>query len=149
MKKLSFFLLVFSCALPYVRPQLNTLGLENIPQEKVYLHTNTNFVFTGEYLYYQLYNLLPKSEELSSISKIGYVDLINEGGIPIFQHKLILIDGVASSEFFVPADVPSGNYKLVGYTNWIKNFPNSLFTKDITILNPYLGDQKVFLSDST
>jgi hypothetical protein len=148
MKRLNVVLLVLSFMLNSLQAQMNNLSLEDIPEENVYLHTNTNFLLAGEYLYYQIYNILPSRKELSSLSKIGYVDLINEVGKPIFQHKLILKAGVASSEFFVPADLPSGNYKLVGYTNWMRNFPKTSFTKDITILNPYLGDQKTFLSDS-
>ena len=149
MKNITIILLVFCSCLTTVCSQMNS-DLERVPEEMVYVHTNSNLAFAGEYLYYQFYGILPAKKTLSPISKVGYVDLLNEDQKIIFQHKLALADGTASSEFFVPADLPSGNYKLIGYTNWMRNFrPENLFKKDITILNPYLGDQKIFLADST
>lgn len=122
--------------------------LDKIPEETVHIHTNTSLCFAGEYLYYKFYCVLSESMLQSSLSKVGYVDLINEEKEIIFQHKLTLEEGTGFSEFFIPADLPSGNYKLIGYTNWMRNFgPASFYKQDITILNPYLGNQSVFLKD--
>lgn len=144
MKNIIFlFLILITAAL---RAQTSKSDLDKIPVEIVNIHVNTKLAFAGEYLYYKFYCMLSESKALSTLSKIGYVDLINEQKKVIFQHKLILTTGTAYSEFFIPADLPSGNYKLVGYTNWMRNFgANTFFKKDITILNPYLGNQNVFL----
>lgn len=131
-----------------MRSQTSKSDLDKIPVEIINIHVNTKLVFAGEYLYYKFYCILSESKELSALSKIGYVDLINEQKEVIFQHRLILTTGTAYSEFFIPANLPSGNYKLVGYTNWMRNFDaNTLFKQDITILNPYLGNQEVFLAE--
>ncbi|WP_289644251.1 hypothetical protein [Maribacter aestuarii] len=150
MKKVIIYFVVLSCSTNSLVSQATKAVLDKIPQESVYLHTNTNLIFAGEYLYYQFYCLLPETKKLSNISTIGYVDLIDQNKTTVFQHKLRLTDGTASSEFFLPADIPSGNYKLIGYTNWMRSFgPTTFYKKDLTIINPYMGDQKVFLKDST
>ncbi|MFK7812957.1 MAG: hypothetical protein AB8B59_10715 [Maribacter sp.] len=128
--------------------QTSKSDLDKIPVELVHINVNTKLAFAGEYLYYKFYCTLADSKMLSSLSKVGYVDFINEDKKVVFQHKLILEKGTAYSEFFIPADLPSGNYKLIGYTNWMRNFgANTFFNKDITILNPYLGNQTVFLEE--
>lgn len=129
--------------------QTANITLDKIPEETVHIHTNTSLCFAGEYLYYKFYCVLSESMIPSTLSKVGYVDLINEEKEIVFQHKLILTEGTGFSEFFIPADLPSGNYKLIGYTNWMRNFgPTTFYKQDITILNPYLGNQNVFLKDS-
>ncbi|WP_396632322.1 hypothetical protein [Maribacter sp. R86514] len=128
--------------------QTDDADLNNIPEETAFIHTNTNLSFAGEYLYYKFYCVILESMLPSKISKVGYVDVLNEQNEIVFQHKLVLTNGSAFSEFFIPADLPSGNYKLIGYTNWMRNFgPSSFFKKDITVLNPYLGNQNVFLGE--
>jgi len=131
-----------------LKGQTGNANLDNTPEETVLIHTNTNLSFAGEYLYYKFYCVLSESLIPSTLSKVGYVDLINEHKEIVFQHKLALTNGTGFSEFFIPADLPSGNYKLVGYTNWMRNFgPNFFFKQDITVLNPYLGNQNVFLKE--
>src|SRR5690606_2043815 len=43
-------------------------------------------------------------------------------------------------DFFIPTTLPSGNYKLLAYTQWMRN-QQELFAADLVVLNPYLGDQ--------
>ena len=51
-------------------------GYQEIPQEKIFVHYNTNLLFSGEYLYYRVYCFTANSNKLSEISKIAYVELI-------------------------------------------------------------------------
>lgn len=111
-------------------------------QEKIFVHFNSSLLFAGEYLYYKLYALNAETEEFSQISKIAYVELIGEDGKQVFQHKLQLENGMAQADFFIPTSVPSGNYKLVAYTQWMKNGSgNHFFENDLVLINPYRGDQ--------
>ena len=114
-------------------------------QEQVYLKTNTSLAFVGEYLYYTIYNLKEKSGFLSDVSKIAYLKLINENGNVVLNHKIRLVDGVGESNFFIPSSIPSGNYKLAAYTQWmLNNGKGYFFNKDLTIINPYTSNQAVF-----
>ncbi|GAA4272162.1 hypothetical protein U6A24_11700 [Aquimarina gracilis] len=124
-------------------------GYQKVPQEKMFIHYNTTLLFAGEYLYYRLYCFNGESNLLSEISKIAYVELIDEKKKVVFKQKVKLENGLGQGDFFIPVSVPSGNYKLMGYTQWMLNAQkDNFFLGDISILNPYQGDQKVFLVDN-
>ncbi len=115
-------------------------------QEMVYLHHNKSLLLAGEQLYYKVYALKSESTTPSNFSKIAYVELIGENGDLIFRHKIKLKNGVGQGEFFIPVTVPSGNYKLIGYTQWMKNFGlNHFYTGDIGLINPFQSDQRAIV----
>ena len=132
-----------------VYSQNGNIIFNQAPAEKIYVHVNASLLFTGEYLLYSIYCLDGTSLKPSPISKIAYVALIGEDMSSVFKQKLRLEHGRSQADFFVPTSVPSGNYKLIAYTQWMKNFGPALFFKqDITIINPYQSDQAVFLNDT-
>ena len=117
-------------------------------KEGVFIHYNASLLFVGEYLYYSVYCLNKKTGKASDISKIAYVELIGEKGTVIFRQKIGLENGSGQGDFFIPVSVPSGNYKLIGYTQWMMNWGEaSFFQGDVSILNPYTNMQKPFLAD--
>ncbi|WP_324719608.1 hypothetical protein [Salinimicrobium sp. HB62] len=116
--------------------------------ERIYLHYNTSLLFPGEYFLYSVYSLKNDSGEASQFSKIAYVEMIGEGNETIFSQKVKLENGRGSADFFIPTDTPSGTYKLVAYTNWMKNFENAFFEGDLVVINPYQGNQKKLLDSS-
>ncbi len=117
----------------------------SIPQEKMYMQTNTNLLLTGEYLYYKVYCLKEKTGTFSKISKLAYVELVGSNNNVVFKHKLKLENSTAHGDFFIPSTILTGNYKLIVYTNWAKNKAyNSFYEHDIYILNPFtIETQKV------
>ncbi|RFN58378.1 hypothetical protein [Marixanthomonas ophiurae] len=113
-----------------------------IPNEQVFTHLNTSLFFVGEYLYYNLYVINSKTENLSAISKVAYLELINENKESVFKHKIPLASGTGQGDFFIPTTIPSGNYKVVSYTmNMLSKGADNYFQQDITIINPYRGNQ--------
>lgn len=118
---------------------LNELNaFEQIPKEITFIHYNDRLLVAGEYLYYKMYCLNALNLAPSAISKIGYVELVGENKKPIFRHKLELINGVGQGDFFVPANIKTGNYKLIGYTKWMGNQgKETYFISDITVVNPF------------
>tara|TARA_R110002051_G_scaffold111608_2_gene184217 strand:- start:19926 stop:20909 length:984 start_codon:yes stop_codon:yes gene_type:complete len=125
------------------KSEKNLAIIENIPKESIFVHFNTSLLFVGEYIYYKLYCFNEQTSLFSDISKVAYLELVGENKNVIFKHKIILENGIGNGDFFIPSDVPSGNYKLIAYTNWLKNDGiNSFFQNDITIINPYQSDQK-------
>ncbi|MEO9891576.1 hypothetical protein [Aurantibacter sp.] len=110
----------------------------SIDKEQVFIHYNDNFLLSGEYFYYKMYCLNNKDLSPSKISKIGYVELINSKGKVIFKHKIGLTNGLGQGDFFIPVTLNTGHYKLVGYTNWMRNSGvDSYFVGDIAIINPF------------
>ncbi len=112
-------------------------SLEAIPRETVHLSFNANMFLVGETLYYNFFCLTDNNTP-SSISKIGYVELIGENGESLFKHKLKLEEGLSSGDFFIPSTIQSGQYKLVAYTKWMKKGVTSIFLRDVYIINPFL-----------
>ena len=111
---------------------------KSIPQEGVYLHQNSSLLFAGERLYFKVYCLNLDSNKLSNLSKIGYVSLIDDNLQPVFQQKIRLTGGTGQGDFSIPADVPTGSYKLIGYTTWMLSRPEKqFFESDLIIINPY------------
>lgn len=123
---------------------------QGIHQEYVYTHYNTSLLFTGEYLFYKLYCMNSVSKLLTKTSKVAYVELVGENGDVVFKHKILLEEGAGQGDFFIPTSVPSGNYKLLAYTKWMRNGTgNNFFQGDISIINPYRGDQSVFQNSTS
>jgi len=117
-------------------------GFQRISQERVFLHLNTSLLLTGEYLYYKLYCFKVTEGDLSDISKVAYIELVGKEDKQVFKHKIRLEEGQGYGDFFIPTSVPSGSYKLLGYTHWMRNGSLSdFFQADITIINPYQSDQ--------
>lgn len=148
MRKKVFYLIIcvfFSQIACYSQINNKFSNTEEVPKEFVYVHFNKELLFTGENVYYSVYCLNSLTNKLSDMSKIAYVELIGEDGVKLFTHKIRLINGRGQGDFKIPINVTSGNYKLIGYTQWMKNSKGEDFFKnDITILNPYNSDQKIF-----
>lgn len=114
----------------------------DIPEEQVYLHLNSSLLFSGEKLLYKFYCINSEKNKLSDISKVGWVILVNSDKEIVFQHRLNLNSGQAYSDFFIPSTMPSGVYKILGYTAWMLNEEENYFEQDIHILNPYQKENK-------
>lgn len=122
-------------------------GYNTIPQEKIFVHFNTSLLFTGEYMYYSIYCFNERTNDLSNLSKIAYIELVSESKEVVIKQKIRLKNGLGQGDFFLPTSVASGNYKLVCYTNWMKNAGKSYYyNSDISIINPFQGNQKSILT---
>ena len=116
-------------------------------RENIFVHHNASLFFTGEYLYYKVYAINSTKRTLSRLSKIVYVELIGEDEKNVFNHKIALINSQGQGDFFIPNSVPSGNYKLVAYTQRMRNIGTAnFFQADISIINPYRGNQSSLMN---
>ncbi|UZO79789.1 hypothetical protein NBT05_12605 [Aquimarina sp. ERC-38] len=119
----------------------------DIPAERIFMHVNSTFFLPGETIYYKMYCLSNQTKKLSSLSKIAYVELINEDKSILFTQKIKMNNGVGQGDYFIPTSIPSGNYKIIGFTQLSKNFGmDFLFQNDITIINPYQGNQNSLIA---
>ncbi|NKI32468.1 hypothetical protein [Croceivirga thetidis] len=141
------FVFTGSLAQQTVNSELDLEVLKKLPQEKVYVSHTGPVVFSGEYLYFSFQCFSAQNSRLSSQSKLGYLALVNGNKEYLFEQKIRLNDGLGQGDFFVSTEIPSGVYKLLGYTQWMKN--NGLaqvFKDDLIIINPYAADQSLLLS---
>lgn len=152
MKKIVFFTIIFLLIKSYssysqiILKNDDIAAYKNIPQEKIFVHHNTTFLLTGEYLYYKVYCMNADTNNLSDLSKIAYVELVGTDKTSVFKHKIKLNNGLGQGDFLIPTKIPSGNYKLIAYTQWMKNLPqNQFFQSDISIINPFQENQSSIL----
>ncbi|MBS7229831.1 hypothetical protein KHA90_02240 [Flavobacterium psychroterrae] len=106
--------------------------------ESIYISTNANSFLTGETLLYKIFCIEKSTNIASKYSKIAYLQLVDSNKKTVFVHKLFLENGTANSDYFIPTTLETGNYKLIGYTNWMLNKKAvEYFDLDIYIVNPY------------
>jgi len=115
---------------------------KNLDQEKIYVHQNSNLLFVGEYLYYKIYCLNATNNKPSNNSRIAYIELIGKNNLTVFKQKVQLENGLGQGDFFLQTAIPTGNYKLIVYTQWMRN-NNTLqyYESELNIINPYLSNQ--------
>ncbi len=105
-------------------------------REKLFIHTDKSLYQPNEIIWMKLYVTEAITHRPLDISKLAYVELINESGKAVLQGKIDIESGQGNGSFVVPSYLPSGKYLLRSYTNWMKNAgPDYFFTKLITILN--------------
>ena len=111
--------------------------------ETVFIHSNATTFVSGETLLYKIYCLKATDKTPSEISKVAYVELVDENKKSITKTKIDLKNAVGQGDYFIPTTLKTGNYKLIGYTNWMLNKPVSeLFQININIINPYKITEK-------
>jgi len=102
------------------------------PAEKIYLQTDETYYTTGENIWYKIYataNNLP-----TALSKVIYVQLINERGNVMLLNKHPLLEGNGNGDIQLNDSLASGYYQLKAFTSWSLNFDDH-FAKTIYIKN--------------
>ncbi|MEO0901777.1 MAG: hypothetical protein AAFY00_07030, partial [Bacteroidota bacterium] len=108
-----------------------------LPREVVFVHTNKTTYIKGEQLGFQAYCLDKENKMLSLETKNLYVTLSDKDGILVKQQLVEVDQGLASGTFSIDSLFTSGRYTLMAFTNWMKNFqePN-YFKQVIEVLDP-------------
>ncbi|NCI51559.1 hypothetical protein GWC95_16640 [Sediminibacterium roseum] len=115
--------------------KFNQFRINNL-QEKMYLHVDRNFYLAGDILWCKAYVVDATLHQPLDLSKVAYVEVLDENNNAVLQAKLELDKGKGNGSIAIPSSIKSGNYKLRGYTNWMKNAgPDYFFEKIITIVN--------------
>jgi len=110
---------------------------QNALQEKVFVHSDKGAYLTGEILWFKVYVVNGSFHRPFNLSKVAYVEVLDDALNPVMQAKVELKNGTGSGSLYVPVTLNNGNYHLRAYTNWMKNFsPDFYFDKKITIVNP-------------
>lgn len=101
--------------------------LDEVPQEKVYLHFDRSYYTSGETIWFKAYLTSGAFHLPSLLSRTIYVELINEDGKLVRQLKLLSINGSAAGDVVLPDSLESGNYLVRAYTRWMKNTGEDYF----------------------
>ena len=108
--------------------------------EKVFAHTDKPSYLTGEIIWFKLYVVDGTYHKPLDLSKVAYVDVLDNNQVPVMQTKVEVRNGKGNGSIYIPVTLSNGNYRLRAYTNWMKNFsPEYYFEKTLTIVNPQIG----------
>jgi hypothetical protein len=112
-------------------------GLSTQTRETIFVHANTTTFVIGETLYCKVYCLGSADYSPSNVSRIAYIELIDNSRKSVFKQKLYLQNGIGQGDFFIPTTLKTGNYKLVAYTQWTRNETDFAYAIDISVVNPF------------
>jgi hypothetical protein len=117
------------------------------PHQKVYLQTDKQQYIAGEAIWIKAYLLSASTHVPDTQTTNIYVEFINANNELVNFLILPVENGFSQGTIEIPDSIPSGNYQLKAYTNWMANFDDQfLFEKDITIYTP---NEENFVSRST
>ncbi|MCR4835657.1 MAG: hypothetical protein K5899_04620 [Bacteroidaceae bacterium] len=92
-------------------------------QEKVYLHFDNNCYFQGDTIWYKAYVVLADDNSPQPLSRILYVELLNEQGYIVERQQLTINKkGQANGQFAIADSAFAGFYEIRAYTKWMLNF---------------------------
>jgi hypothetical protein len=97
------------------------------PQEKVHLHLDKPYYAVGENIWIKAYVVTAEKNEPSLLSKVLYVELINEKNEVKKNLKLAIENGTADGNINLTDSLESGNYRIKAYTNYMRNYANDFF----------------------
>ena len=123
-------------------------------QEKVLLSTDRDIYIAGENIWFNVGAYRLNTNQLSNLSQVVYVELINKKNVPVIQVKVRINKQSSQSKVLIPDTISTGNYCLRAYTRWMQNKDYSLFTpKEISIINPFTSSSlpsgdKYFVHDT-
>lgn len=113
--------------------KLKTL-LTDRPVEKAYLQFDKPYYAAGDTIYFKAYVTYGERHELSKISGILYVDLINKDNGLMQSITLQLNNGTAQGDFALAYTSPKGTYRIRAYTQWMRNYGQDyFFDKSISV----------------
>jgi hypothetical protein len=95
--------------------------------EKVYLQSDKPYYAPGQAIWLKGYVVDAASLRPSIKSGVLYVDLLNANNQPVERLTLKAEKGKAKGDIALPTDLPAGKYRLVAYTQWMRNFGEETF----------------------
>lgn len=108
-----------------------------LPVEKIYLHTDREFYFTGDTIWFKCYLTDSRSGRLIPGPENIYINLVSEEGVVISKSMLVNVNGQSHSGISLPDTLNPGGYTLQAFTDYLLNFgESSFFQKPVRISNP-------------
>ncbi|AKQ47119.1 hypothetical protein TH63_18090 [Rufibacter radiotolerans] len=113
----------------------------NYPQEKVYLHLDKPFYAAGEDIWFKAYVVEAEQHAPSPLSKVLYVELINQEDSVYSRVAIDVQDGVGKGDFALSDTISQGLYRVRAYTSWMQNSDEEyFFHQNVNIYNPRVED---------
>jgi len=93
-----------------------------VPQEKVFVHMDNTCYFLGDTLWYAAYTRRTDKDVPSNVSRVLYVELLNQDGYLIERQLVEMTEGRGHGNFVLADTLYGGYYELRAYTRWQLNW---------------------------
>lgn len=110
-------------------PQLFDAYTQAYFQEKVYLHTDKDAYLAGEMMWMRGFRTDAATLSPYYYSGLMYIEIRNPENQMMHRMQIIRTDSVFQASFKIPNGWPTGNYKLIAFTNWMQNFDDDFYFK--------------------
>ncbi len=128
--------------------QLDKWTTDN-PQEKVYLHLDKPYYAAGDNLWFKAYVTIGAKHQLSALSGILNVELLDDRDSIKQSIKLPLSNGTSWGDFALPDNLKAGTYHVRAYTNWMRNFSEAWFYNQPLVIGNALAGTTPAKADKT
>ncbi len=110
---------------------------QELPRERIFLHTDRDWYYNGDRIWFSAYVLAGSYNFGSELSKVLYVELISPRGELVNRVAIELEEGRGSGSIkFTERNSESGKFRIKAYTAWALNFGDSyIFRKDVNVLD--------------
>jgi hypothetical protein len=113
------------------------------PQEKIFVHTDRPYYSAGDTIWYKVYLTAGLQNVPSALSKVAYLQLLNDSGVMLKENTLKMIEGTAHGYIALPDSLQSGGYVLRSFSKWMLNFDNRLVSMvPLRILSTSISDDE-------
>ncbi len=114
---------------------------KNVPQEKVYLHTDKPYYNAGEDIWFKAYVVNASTHLPDTKSKFVYVELINAFDSVLMRVKIRKDSLGFSGCLKINSEIDPGEYVLRAYTYWMQNAGSDFFFKKQILIGNSINDR--------
>lgn len=116
-------------------------------RERAYLRTDKPCYLSGELVWVKFLTIDGEGRP-STLSKVGYVELLGDSTV-VSRVKLELNGGWGEGYVDVPTTLPTGNYRLIAYTRYMRNEGEDVFFETpLAIVNTFVANERQEVDNS-
>lgn len=124
-----------------------TLLKSYAPNEHIYIVTDRDKYVPGDMMWFNVFNL--NGDSLSGLSKVGYVEMLDNNQQPVLQAKINLDHGKGRGSFVIPENLKTAYYTLRGYTSWMKNYSTEFYFQKNILINNVFNNESISADTKT
>lgn len=107
-----------------------------LDRENIFLHLNKSVYLTNETIWFKGYIIEKKESKLNFETTNVYISLLDENNLEISNQLFYASNGVVLGQIKINESLPSGNYYIHVYTNYMNNFKENESTiQPLKIIN--------------
>lgn len=128
MKKIKLSVLFFFVSLCVLSQNINSKiesSVENfykLDRENIHLHFNKTTYLNTDIVWFKGYIIEKKESKLNTLTTNVHVRLLDKNNVEIFNKLYYATNGLIEGSFEIENDIPSGEYYVHAYTNYMNNF---------------------------